>query len=363
MFRRREQRQEQVDNNDDEQRRQRERERQQQRQRGEEQRVREQRRRRPIPKTLHEAAHRGDLLWCQSFLKQCKRAKGKKGVAKAVNRFHGLYSFTPLQMAADSGNGGVVSLLIDCGATVEARNSLLGFCALDYACAKGNLWCVQLLLDAGASADEVSRGGCTPLMLASREGRVETMRELLEQWAVDVEAADAKGARALHHAAAAGHVDAIQLLVGEPFDCDIDARTERKFTPLMMAAMRGHIDVVECLLDYGASQTARSASNRTAAMMALEHTAVQEIFAAFPPVLTLRALCLIVVRRHQLRAKSSLPPLVFRWPSIPRLVLPDGTTAEEAEEALATPRLAGMPPLAERIRMHRMNNERLSLSQ
>ena len=57
-------------------------------------------------------------------------------------------------------------------------------------------------------------------------------------------------ANLVHDEAAAGDVDAVNLLLQSGFDCN--ARNELESTPLHMAVLNGHTAIAEVLLDNGA---------------------------------------------------------------------------------------------------------------
>lgn len=115
----------------------------------------------------------------------------------------GMDDLTPLHIAARSDSVGVGELLIDHGADPAVR-SASGMNALDQAAAGGSVEFVELLLwktslDVDAPSEAITQGhgyprdlGPTPLGLAVREGRTETVSRLLDLGArVDAPSASA----------------------------------------------------------------------------------------------------------------------------------------------------------------------------
>src|SRR5207247_7918874 len=120
------------------------------------------------------------------------------------------------------------------------------------------------LLKADADVAVTHPDGETPLMAASRTGRVDAVRLLLDAGA-NVNAADTyQQETALMSAATEGHVDVVKALLGAGADPNRKARVtgldERKhadhptggFTALMFAVRDGHEEVARALIKGGA---------------------------------------------------------------------------------------------------------------
>lgn len=64
-------------------------------------------------------------------------------------------------------------------------------------------------------------------------------------------ATDGSGLAPLHHAAYAGSLECVRLLLTR--GAAVNLRSEKHLTPLLIAAALGHHDVVDCLLRQGAA--------------------------------------------------------------------------------------------------------------
>uniref|UniRef100_A0A8C4R8F4 RING-type E3 ubiquitin transferase n=1 Tax=Eptatretus burgeri TaxID=7764 RepID=A0A8C4R8F4_EPTBU len=102
--------------------------------------------------------------------------------------------------------------------------------------------------------------GHTALQAASQNGHVDVIKSLLA-FAVDVEAEDKDGDRAVHHAAYGDEGTVIDTLYRG--GADPNARNKRRQTPLHVAVNKGHLQVVGTLLGLGChpSLQVRDSSN------------------------------------------------------------------------------------------------------
>ena len=126
---------------------------------------------------------------------------------------------------------------------------------LHRAAASGEVALVRLLLDQGASIDARTRfrtpmhGRETALILASRAGHEEAVSLLLERHA-DMDLLDANHRSALSHSAQAGRLAIVQRLVG--VGCAVDPVDDQDRTPLHWAIAGGHELVALALIEAGA---------------------------------------------------------------------------------------------------------------
>ena len=173
---------------------------------------------------------------------------------------------TGLELATEHGEG-LVRMLLEAGADVASSD---GFGLLEAAASAGDAEAVQLLLDGGASgsgadtlaaamqagAPDVVRklldAGAVPgepdglVLFAVQEGDAELLQRLLSDLPVDVDAQDARGMSALHHAADGGELEICELLLDAGAHCD-RSRLGYCPTPRQFAKRGGHDECVELL--------------------------------------------------------------------------------------------------------------------
>lgn len=169
-------------------------------------------------------------------------------------------TWTPLHMASAHGYhanaGAIVAALIRGGANLATRCPL-GETALHLAATFGWLPVMECLLASGANIDEVTAPTSptihdlaspkhapvahrqTPLMIAAREGGVDTVAFLVEQGA-NIDASDSNGATALHIAARPWWGENLELLgILLAAGARRDVRDSRGRTPLDLARAAG----------------------------------------------------------------------------------------------------------------------------
>ena len=162
---------------------------------------------------------------------------------------------SPLMYAAALGSLESMRLLLDAGADPNVSNNFeatpLMWCAGDAAK-------VRLLLSKGAKADDRSKLGRTPLLIAAyNDGAIEAARLLLEKDA-DVNARDKGGASVLALAAAANNIELARILIAK--GANVNNIDVLGFTPLLNAAGNGdrNAEMVKLLIEHGAQVNAKS---------------------------------------------------------------------------------------------------------
>uniref|UniRef100_A0A673CNP6 Ankyrin 3a n=1 Tax=Sphaeramia orbicularis TaxID=375764 RepID=A0A673CNP6_9TELE len=145
----------------------------------------------------------------------------------------------------------------------------LAFCSSDSnasylrAARAGNLEKVLDYLKSGVEINICNQNGLNALHLASKEGHVEVVAELLKLGAtVD------KGNTALHIASLAGQAEVVKELVTN--GANVNAQSQNGFTPLYMAAQENHLEVVRFLLENSASQSMATEDGFTPLAVALQ---------------------------------------------------------------------------------------------
>ena len=198
---------------------------------------------------------------------------------------------TALMMAARTGKLDAIQILLDHGADVHAKENLRGTDALMWAAEQGHSGVVKLLLDRGADVNAQSKvirpvrrnglyfdisntaarepmGGLTPLLFASREGSMDTVRVLVAAGA-DTNKAAVDGSGPLIVAIQNGHYDIAQFLLDHK--ADVNHANLKGWTPLYLAVVDrdalktalpapssdGALDLIKLLLAHGADPNRR----------------------------------------------------------------------------------------------------------
>jgi ankyrin repeat protein len=158
----------------------------------------------------------------------------------------------PVLDATKRGDVAAVRSLLKSGADPNAAQGD-GLTALHVAAGEGNLQIVELLIEAGATVDaRTNIGAYTPLHLASQSAHIAIVRELLEAGADPRAVTTNTGVTALHLAAKAiGGEGVVKALIdrGAPVNGLESAAGQ---TPLMFAAAYGRTAAVRELLARGA---------------------------------------------------------------------------------------------------------------
>ncbi len=125
-----------------------------------------------------------------------------------------------------------------------------GLTPLYIASQNGYLEIVRELIQQGANVDLCGVENATPLIVASFSGHLEIVQELLQHQA-NVNCKTNSGYTALHEACLFGNLSVVQeLLKHNP---DVNAMLNDGTTPLFLACQNGHADVAQVLLQYGAN--------------------------------------------------------------------------------------------------------------
>jgi uncharacterized protein len=180
-----------------------------------------------------------ELIAEDAALAGARDAKGLSAVTQA--RYHG--------------EGDIVDALLAAGPELDVFESA----------AVGRLERVRELLDDDpALVTAFSPDGFTPLHLAAFFGHPEIARLLVERDAdTNAVARNPMRVMPLHSAAAARQLEIAELLVDH--GADVSASQERGFTPLHEAAQDGHIELARLLLGRGADREQTTEDGRRAA--------------------------------------------------------------------------------------------------
>jgi uncharacterized protein len=159
---------------------------------------------------------------------------------------------TPLAQAASRGYFQVVRLLLEKGTDVNSRDST-GSTALMCAAGHGHLDIVRLLIDNGADVNLMNPGYVTALGIAESNHRIEVVRYLYALgMGTEVDARDKYGRTALILAARQGRADSVKELLKK--GADVNSRLSSGETALKLASQYGHNQIVELLKARGAQE-------------------------------------------------------------------------------------------------------------
>lgn len=136
----------------------------------------------------------------------------------------------------------------------------VGDTALHEAADKGHVSIADLLIDYGASVDARTRSSITPMHNAVLGHHMDVVKLLLARGA-NVNAALANGLTPLHQAAMKGYSDIARILLAS--QAEVNAQSKAGRTPLHWAALNGHVGVVGLLLEKGANLETRDELGRT----------------------------------------------------------------------------------------------------
>jgi len=162
---------------------------------------------------------------------------------------------TALHVAAENGHISVAEWLCDMGININEIDAK-GYTALMCAANSGNLGIVRILLEKGADvmAKSWTRSRKTVFHIACSKGHREIAECLIDHsvkmcalYSV-VDAKTAKGSTGLFLAAKKGHVPVFKLLVERGYISGINDFHEAEKTPLMAACEGGHTEIVETIL-------------------------------------------------------------------------------------------------------------------
>lgn len=118
----------------------------------------------------------------------------------------------------------------------------------------------------GGDVDLADKNGWTPLFLASLEGRVEVIKQLVARNAF-VEAKNREGLTPLMMASGIGHLESVKYLIAK--GADVNARTKKGGSALMFASRcESGLPVVKFLVDKGANIDARNEKHTTSLIFA-----------------------------------------------------------------------------------------------
>jgi len=173
------------------------------------------------------------------------------GTRRAEKRFPP--NGTPLHYATFCGLRDVVEVLVIGSHDVNSRNCDYELTPLHLASREGRLDVARFLVEHGANVAAQDQCGSTPLHEASERGHLDVARFLVEHGA-NAAARDEGGLTPLHQASYRGRLNIARFLVEH--GANAAAQDERGSTPLHRASDGDHLDVARFLVEHGANAAA-----------------------------------------------------------------------------------------------------------
>jgi len=161
---------------------------------------------------------------------------------------------TVLHYVARNSDAALTQKVLEMGADIDSRggSEVPGGTPLHYSVNNDVAEVVSVLLDDGASTEARTNQGNTPLLLACSWGRPSCLRVLLQRGAQSGVQNNANES-AFHLAAQDGHADILQILLNDPPALVfLDVLNKSGNTPLISAIIRGQTAACKVLLDHGA---------------------------------------------------------------------------------------------------------------
>ncbi|KAF8333766.1 ankyrin repeat-containing domain protein [Amanita rubescens] len=199
---------------------------------------------RPRPSPLHYAV----LLGLQDIVETTIKSNKWK---MTRNEWSWAYSAL-VEIASENGYIGIVRLLLNKGAKVDAQGVQYGN-ALQAASWRGNTEIARLLLDKGANVNAQCGHYGNALQAASQGGDAETARLLLDKGA-NVNAQGGRYGNALQAASFGGNAEIARLLLDK--GANVNAQGGEYDNALQAASQRGNAEIARLLLEKGANVNA-----------------------------------------------------------------------------------------------------------
>lgn len=195
---------------------------------------------------LHYFAHMGHTKMVQLLLDNGASVDARVEHPKLIHSYG--HNLTPLMSAANEGHVTIVQLLLDNGADIEAKTEF-DDTALLLAVQQGYETIVELLLRNGARSDGETPNGMRALRNGAIDGNIRIVQLLLKQ-CPNIQVRDSSGDSMLHVAAWNGQLEMARYLLEQ--GADLEARNGRGETPLHRGLCSKRLETVQYLLEQGA---------------------------------------------------------------------------------------------------------------
>mmetsp|Transcript_27981 Transcript_27981/g.64574 ORF Transcript_27981/g.64574 Transcript_27981/m.64574 type:complete len:520 (+) Transcript_27981:57-1616(+) len=199
--------------------------------------------------------------------------ENKLNVAAAVQ----VFQLTPLEAACQAGHCANVRVLLGELAEHENFSAEHPERAVSLAISSGAEDVLKLLVESRAQVN-ASRRPRPPLLAAAAEGHIAMVQDLCERADLEINAINARGATALHHAVLQQNLEMTSVLLTHRADPAI--ADHRGWAPMHVAAHLGNLRIMGQLVEAGASIDGAT----TAATKALKEASARLSVPHVPPV-------------------------------------------------------------------------------
>lgn len=207
------------------------------------------------------------------------------GVRKEIRQFDIPEELNPLEIAARHGNVGLMKMLLDKGAAIDAKDANrrdkefhdgCAYTALQIAAYWGHISAITYLLDNGADINAVRQTLGTPLQ-ASLEGLQFHVAKLLLARGAEIDKHWMVFGSCLQVFSERGSMEVVKFLL--EYGANIEDRGGENGNALQVACDAGHIDIIRFLLSKGADANAPGGGNGSAlqASAAKGHASIVEL--------------------------------------------------------------------------------------
>lgn len=186
------------------------------------------------------AAVEGRVNFVHYLIEECNADLEKPGIF-VVAQDKGRHKVTPLWAAAVSNRLEVVKILLKAGAQVNALSDT-GSTPVRSACFMTNIDVIKTLIEYGADIHKANKNGGTCLINAVQSAE---LCQILLDHGVALNKADMSGNVALHYAVKEGRIDSVRLLL--QYGADVHIKNENGDDVLRTAALRCQVDIVELI--------------------------------------------------------------------------------------------------------------------
>ena len=162
----------------------------------------------------------------------------------------------PIVEAAKEGNITLIKELLHQGIPPDTPD-WAGWTSLHWAALLLKNDVIKILLKAGANIEKIGKGGKnsgTPLMMASKKYNGNKTVKILLMYGADINGTDQYGRTALIIASRYGRVEIVKTLLNSGANIDRQSNLNSWQTALKVARDRGHQSIVDILLKAGAKQ-------------------------------------------------------------------------------------------------------------